>query len=99
VALANSIWVAAPLLMLTGVANMWFLIPSITLVQQISREDLRGRVLAARQTITRIASAVSIVIAGAFVERVSIDVVILVVGATVTLAAVWGWTRATLKRA
>ena len=99
VALAGSIWVAAPLLMLTGIANMWFLIPSITLVQQVSREELRGRVLAARQTITRIAGAVSIVIAGAVVEQVNISIVILAVGAVVALAAVWGWTRPSLRGA
>lgn len=99
VALANSIWVAAPLLLLTGVANMWFLIPSITLVQQVSREDLRGRVLAARQTITRLAGAASVVLAGAAVASVSIPLVILAVGAIVTLAAVWGWTRPSLRRA
>ena len=99
VSLADSIWVAAALLLLTGIANMWFLVPSITLVQRVSREDLRGRVLAARQTITRLASAASVVAAGVAIEHVPMPVVILGVGAMVTLAAAWGWTRSSLRDA
>ena len=99
VAFAPTIWLAAPLLVITGMANMWFLIPSITLVQRFSRESLRGRVLSARQTITRIASAASIVLAGVAVERIEMPVVILAVGALVLLAALWGWTRHSLRAA
>ncbi len=99
VAAANSIWLAAPLLLASGIANMWFLIPSITLVQQVSREELRGRVLAARQTITRLASAASLVLAGVAVNSVSMPVVILAVGAMVVAAAAWGWTRPSLRAA
>ena len=99
VAFAPSIWLAAPLLLVTGMANMWFLVPSITLVQRVSRESLRGRVLSARQTITRIASAASIVLAGVAVEHIEMPVVILAVGALVLLAALWGWTRQSLRTA
>jgi len=78
---------------------MWFLVPSITVVQRVSREDLRGRVLAARTTIARMASAVSIVAAGVAVQSLGIPYVILFVAALVLGAAAWGWTRATLRGA
>jgi DHA3 family macrolide efflux protein-like MFS transporter len=99
VAAAPTIWVAAPLLLLGGIANMWFLIPTITMVQRTTREELRGRVLAARQTITRIASAISIVLAGLAVEQLSMSSVILAVSAMVLAAAAWGWTRPSLRDA
>jgi MFS family permease len=99
VAAAPTIWVAAPLLLIGGIANMWFLIPTITMVQRTTREELRGRVLAARQTITRIASAISIVLAGLAVEQLSMPAVILAVSAMVLAAAAWGWTRPSLRDA
>ena len=99
VAFAPTIWVAAPLLLVGGIANMWFLIPTITMVQRTTREELRGRVLAARQTITRIASAFSIVLAGVAVEHVSMSSVILGVSAMVIAASLWGWTRPSLRDA
>ena len=98
-AFAPTIWVAAALFLLGGIANMWFLVPSITVVQRVSREDLRGRVLAARTTIARMASAVSIVAAGVAVQSLGIPYVILFVAALVLGAAAWGWTRATLRGA
>ncbi|MDH4140809.1 MAG: hypothetical protein OEV43_09595, partial [Coriobacteriia bacterium] len=96
-AAAPTIWVAAPLFFLGGIANMWFLVPSITLVQRISRDDLRGRVLAARTTIARMASAASIVAAGVAVQNFGIPASILVVALLVLAAAAWGWTRASLR--
>ena len=98
-AFAPTIWVAAPLFLLGGIANIWFLVPSITVVQRVSRKDLLGRVLAARTTIARMASAVSIVVAGVAIQGLGIPVVILFVAGLVLAAAVWGWTRASLRSA
>jgi len=98
-AVAPTIWVAAPLFFLGGIANMWFLVPSITIVQQVSREDLRGRVMAARTTIARMASAFSIVAAGVAVQSFGIPAAILVVALLVLAAAAWGWTRPSLRGA
>lgn len=97
IAFAPSIWVAAPMLAFTGAANMWFLVPTITMVQVTTREELRGRVLAARQTTTRIMSTISIVLAGIAVDHLPMPIVIAAVGAIVLAAALWGWTRPSLR--
>ena len=48
-----------------GVANMWFQIPMATMLQQQTRESLRGRVFAARMTVVRVFTVVGLVGAGA----------------------------------
>ncbi len=98
-ALAPSIWVAAPLMMLVGIADMWFIVPSVTLVQRASREALRGRVLAARHALLGMTGAVGVMAAGVAVQYTGVAPTMLAVAVLVLLAAAWGWTRPGVRAA
>ena len=80
IALASSIWTAMALLVAAGIANMFFFIPATTLFQTRSAEAVRGRVMAANTTATRIAMVLGIVAAGAVADKVPINTVIVVIG-------------------
>jgi MFS family permease len=99
VALLRSIWPAMVVLLLVGVANMWFQVPMYTLLQQQTRESLRGRVFAARTTVIRVFTVVGLVGAGAAAERVGIPVVVAAVGLLVLVAGLLGWSRPSLRDA
>jgi predicted MFS family arabinose efflux permease len=99
VALASSLWSAMVLLTAAGIANMFFFIPATTLFQTRSDASVRGRVMAANTTATRIAMVLGIVAAGAVADRVPINTVIVVIGFSAILAAAFGWTSVALRRA
>jgi MFS family permease len=90
VAATTMIWVALPLVVvahLAGGAN--WMISTFALQTEVP-DGLRGRVLAADMMIATLAIAVSQLVAGAFVDRVSPRVVIAVAAAvTLTYAVVW----------
>jgi MFS family permease len=90
VAATTVIWVALPLVViahLAGGAN--WMISTFALQTEVP-DGLRGRVLAADMMIATLAIAVSQLVAGAFVDRVSPRVVIAVAAVmTLTYAVVW----------
>jgi MFS family permease len=98
-AFAPGIAVAAGLLFLAGIANMWFHIPLATLLQRESSSALRGRVMAAKQTLTRLATVIGFVGSGALAERVGLEPTILLIGVVVIVAALAGWSRPALRSA
>ena len=87
------------LLVVGGIANMWFFIPATTIFQTRSTSELRGRVLAAYGTATRIAMVIGVVAAGAIVDHVSVAQMALAVGAAAVLVALVGFTRPALREA
>jgi MFS family permease len=89
-ALADKIAYAVPLLAVTGAANMWFLVPSITLVQRLTPDPLRGRVLAARGTLTAVLSVAGMLLGGFMIQRIGIVLSIFVAAMPVLLGALWG---------
>lgn len=99
ISLAASIWTAMALLVAAGIANMFFFIPATTLFQTRSAEAVRGRVMAANTTATRIAMVLGIVAAGAVADTVPLNTVIMVIGFSAILAAGFGWTSVALRRA
>ena len=99
VALASSLWSAMVLLTAAGIANMFFFIPATTLFQTRSDASVRGRVMAANTTATRIAMVLGIVAAGAVADKVPINTVIVVIGFSAILAAAFGWTSVALRQA
>lgn len=99
VSLLHSIWTAMAVLLLVGVANMWFQVPMFTLLQQQTRESLRGRVFAARTTVIRVFTVIGLVAAGAAAERLGIPTVVGIVGLLVLVAGIFGWSRPSLRRA
>jgi MFS family permease len=99
ISLASSIWFAVGLLVLGGIANMWFFIPATTIYQTRTAGQLRGRVMAAYATASRIAMVVGIVAAGAAVDRISIPLMVAATGAAGVLVAALGFTQTALRRA
>jgi MFS transporter, DHA3 family, macrolide efflux protein len=99
IAFAPSLWTAMPLLVVAGMANMWFQIPMSTLLQQQTNEALRGRVFAARATVVRVFTVVGLVGGGAAAERLGIPLVVLVVGGFVAVIGLIGWASPSLRSA
>lgn len=99
VAFLPNIWSAMFVLLLLGIANMWFQIPMSTLMQQQTHESLRGRVFAARATIVRVFTVIGFVGGGAAAERLGIPVVVVIVGAIVLAAGLFGMTLPALRSA
>src|SRR5437867_6960600 len=77
----TSLWLAALLAGVTGLANIGFLVPSVTLVQQQTPPELRGRVLGVRLMLTYAAFAASNAAAGALSDRLGVETLMLCVGA------------------
>jgi len=99
VSLASTIWVAVLLLVMGGIANMWFFIPATTILQTHATAELRGRVMAASTTATRLAMVVGIVGAGALADKTSIAWLAAITGAAAIGVAAIGFTRASLRSA
>lgn len=81
VGFTDSLVLAAVLAVATGAGNMIFLVPSITMVQQHTADEMRGRVLGVRRMLTFTAFMVSNAAAGAMAERVGVSSLFLVLGA------------------
>jgi predicted MFS family arabinose efflux permease len=99
VSLAPNIWLAIPLLVVGGIANMWFFIPATTIYQMRSASDLRGRVMAAYSTVTCVAMVIGIVSAGAIADRMSIPLMITLTGGAAVAVAAVGLTQSALRKA
>ena len=98
-ALAQTIWVAVPLLALCGIANMWFVVPATTILQTRSAVSVRGRVMAASSSVNRIAMVGGVIAVGALSDSVSLSWVTAGIGAGALLAAVAGTLQASLRDA
>jgi MFS family permease len=96
---AHNIWIAAVLIAAAGVMNMFFFIPATTLFQTLADSSVRGRVMAAVATATRIMMAIGLVLAGALAEKISLSLVIIGVGLVALLVAGIGWTLRALREA
>jgi MFS family permease len=68
-ALVSNLWLAAGAVALGGAANMLFIVPSITLVQQVTPDEFRGRVSGLRTTLFCLAGLASNALVGLATER------------------------------
>jgi predicted MFS family arabinose efflux permease len=84
-ALIAELWVAVGILVVSGVANMLFLIPSITLVQQLTPDAFRGRVLGFRGTLITTALITSNALMGLLGERYGVQPMFGVAGGLLVL--------------
>ena len=98
-AFAQSIWVAVPLLALSGVANMWFFIPATTIFQTRAVDKVRGRVMAASTTVNRVAMVAGVVAVGALADSVPLGWVAAGVGVSAMLVALAGSLQTPLREA
>jgi MFS family permease len=75
-----SLPIAAALALFAGAGNVLFLVPSVTLVQQQTPADLRGRVLGVRLTLTYAAFAGSNALAGGLSDVVGVSLLMMLLG-------------------
>jgi DHA3 family macrolide efflux protein-like MFS transporter len=68
-----NLWFAAGVVALGGAANMLFVIPSITLVQQLTPDEFRGRVSGLRTTLFCVAGLASNALVGPAAERFGVQ--------------------------
>ncbi len=99
VALAPSVAIAVPLLLVGGIANMWFQVPMATMIQKSSSGALRGRVFAAKATVSRLFTVVGFIGAGLLAERIGLGVAIAIIGGMVLVAGLAGFSRHALRTA
>ncbi|MBN2404113.1 MAG: MFS transporter [Coriobacteriia bacterium] len=99
VALAPSVAIAVPLLLVGGIANMWFQVPMATMIQKSSSGALRGRVFAAKATVSRLFTVVGFIGAGLLAERIGLGVAIAIIGGMVLVTGLAGFSRHALRTA
>jgi len=89
----------AAVLFCAGVANMFFYVPMATILQQDAEPSMRGRVFAAKQSLSRVLSVVGFIGAGALAEGIGLTPSILIAGMIVIAMSLYGWTRPQLRLA
>jgi MFS family permease len=85
--LSQSLPLVAGLAAFSGLGNMMFLVPSITLVQRQVPPELRGRVFAVRLMLTFGAFAVSNAVAGGLADSIGVSQLLLLLGCGMLLMA------------
>jgi MFS family permease len=85
--LTDSLLVAALLAAANGAANILFIIPSVTLVQQETPPELRGRVFGVRSSLTYAAFAASNAVVGGLLDPMGVQTMMVLLGAGVVLMA------------
>jgi MFS family permease len=90
VGLTRSPQVAIGLFFAIGVANMLYLVPTITLFQELTPQRLFGRVVSSRQALTFGAMAISMGAAGYLAGVVGAAAVLMLGGGLIALAGVGG---------
>lgn len=98
-ALAPGLAVAAVLLVLTGVANMWSYIPMQSIVQTAPPAAMRGRVISLIASLNRVLLVAGIIAAGVVLESSGTSVLFAASGALIFVAALGGWTLRPLRQA
>jgi len=97
VSVTPTVAMTAAVLFCAGVANMFFYVPMATILQQDAEPAMRGRVFAAKQSLSRVLSVVGFIGAGALAEGIGLTPSILVAGAIVIAMSLYGWTRPRLR--
>ena len=82
--------VAIGIFFFTGLFNMLFIIPTITLFQQLTPQRLMGRVISSRQALVYGAIAASMGLSGWLADMIGADMVLVVAGAICAVAGAAG---------
>jgi MFS family permease len=93
------LWVAAVVLMALGVANQYFGIPMLTLLQTYTESETRGRVFAVRMTIARVASVIGLAGAGVAAQVYGVVPMTVALGVVVIAIGVLGFAMPQLRQA
>ena len=95
----KDIRIAAVVLFALGIANEFFGIPMLTLMQQNTEDASRGRVFAVRMTLTRVAAVIGLAGAGFAAQVYGVAPMIMVVGVVAACVGVFGFLMPALRRA
>lgn len=98
-AITPNVMLTAVVFFCAGVANMYFYVPMATILQSDSEPAMRGRVFAAKQSLSRVLSVVGFIGAGALAELIGLTPSILIAGGIVVMMALYGWSRPRLRAA
>jgi len=95
----HDLWVAAVVLFVAGVANQYFNIPMITLLQTYTESETRGRVFAVRSTIARVAAVIGLAGAGLAAQMYGVVNSVVALGVFFVLVGVLGYAMPRLRQA
>jgi MFS transporter, DHA3 family, macrolide efflux protein len=98
-AFIHDIRVAAVLFAAVGIANTFFFVPMITILQTHTEDETRGRVFAVRTTIVRVATVVGLAGAGLAAQSFGVLPVVAVVGLFVGAVGALGFVLPRLREA
>jgi MFS family permease len=90
-AVIGNIYIAAAVMALHGLFNSLFAVSVITLVQTLTPSEIRGRVVAVRNTVINGAIAVGSALGGAALGLVSYHAMWLLIGASIAVASLAIW--------
>jgi MFS family permease len=99
IAFTKNLFLTLPLLLIGGMANMWFYVPSATIIQTSSARHLLGRVFATKNAAARLATVGGFLAAGFLAEFVGLTVTVFAIGAAVIMVGLYGWFRPALREA
>jgi MFS family permease len=83
-------WAVAALAFLSGFADPFIIIPAQTALHELTPDEERGRVFGALYTVINFLGIIPVLVIGAVAELVSMNLIILVLGSIILLAAVQG---------
>ncbi len=95
----KEIAMAAPVLFALGVANEYFGIPMLTIMQARTEDETRGRVFSVRITLTRVAGVLGLAGAGIAAQYYGVVPTIIVVGAYMICIGMLGFLMPALREA
>jgi hypothetical protein len=98
-ALTQNLYVAAGVTACVGLFSSLFVVTGMTLTQELTPSELRGRILAARVTLSRAALALGAAAAGLALMFVSYDRLWLVTGALIILGSLSIWLHREVREA
>jgi MFS family permease len=90
-ALSPDMWFATAMMAGAGVANMLFFIPSVTLVQQLTPDEFRGRVLSFRSPMIMVSFIVSNVLLGLGAKLYGVQPMLGLSGGLLLLVGLMAW--------
>lgn len=95
----HDLWVAALVLGLAGIANQYFGVPMLTMLQTHTESETRGRVFAVRMTIARLATVIGLAGAGVAAQVYGVIPMMVAVGVFILTIGVLGFAMPHLRTA
>jgi dTMP kinase len=89
----RNLYAALPVMAVHGLCNSLFIVSGVTLLQQLTPSEMRGRVVAAQSSLVYAALALGSAIGGLLLNRVAYNTMWLALGSTIALSSLFIWLR------